>query len=382
MDIKIIESIEHIWTKAKETGFFDNISKIYDLLFHPRKFWADYNTLSFSEKWFQFICYATVFALFVWWSHVDLSVPEIGKIVIGELVSLVVLFIIIYFANVLVDHSLKEKIINVIVYCCYVKLIAAIPVIISIKLSHVTESYFYLALGFIFGFIIDLYLYFISAFVFQKGRKKVILAFLLTLVMVNIFDGLYIASGFRGSNHGDYDDFLFLERKEYKRSLKIDVYSIPFYVCNYESKDSVWYLYTSPFDSIARRIYIDDNKYMNDLQADKDSIDGIIKICKFDSNKDYFKTLSNLYKVILHTHEQKTYEYNPIVNSRYINNDTIIYRLFNTEANTLFRELALYEIDLKKQYETAIKTGYLSYAFHPFLFIQMWFKKMNDTQMT
>ena len=340
MDINIFEEIEHIWKKAKEYGFFDHILKINDFLFHPRKFWDNYNTLSNSEKVHQFICYSILFALVIWWSSKDITYPEIVRILIAELVVYFFFIIIIYFANVIVDCSLKRKKVNVIIYCFYVKLIVSIPFIVFIKLYNITESYFYLAIGIIFGFFMEVYLFLISAYAFQKKSKKVLFAFLLTVLLVNLYDCFFIFTGINGPRNSHFDDIITVERYDFKKSLN-DVYGLPILVCFTASNDSVWYTYIDRTNDEAAT-FRDDNKYMSDLKEDIDSIDVIIKRCRYDSNRDYFKSLLCLKKKVLTAHEQKTYINNPIYSmSPLTDNDTIYFKKYNDEVQTFNIQLMI-----------------------------------------
>ena len=196
---------------------------------------------------------------------------------------------------------------------------------------------------------------------------------MLTLLFLNIFDGIFAFSGFRAPHNENYDDILIEERFDLGQSLKSG-YDIPSHVCTWESSGKTWYLYSNPLDSIASKKNQDDNKYFKDLKEDIDSLNGIINRCRYNSNKDFFRSLILLKKEILYVHEKQTYKTNPIIKVEEIYSDSILIDriLFRDYSNTIVLknyELLEFEIDSKKQYEKATKTLNLFYILHPVLII-------------
>jgi len=372
---KAIETLEQTLKKAKEIGFFEKISQIPDFLFRPRKFWDEYETMTVTDKWQQFVCYALLFSITIWWASSDIAtLSDIGKSIIGELVTVIVYIIIVYLGNVLVNHIISSRVTSIIAFCCYVKLIVLIPQIIFLKLFFLTESYLYFSFAVIFSIIAETYLLIVSCYAFQKSAKRFILACLLTILLINIYDSVCLITGLSAPHNPNFEDILSKERLDLSKSLK-GGYDVPTYAVTQESNNKTWYLYSNPYDTIATRKVHDDNKYMSDLSEDIDSLNSIINRCKYDYNKKFFISLQLLDKNILHIHENQSFKNNPVIKiTDLISNDTILidrlfYRNYSDEVNSSNADLLEYVFYLHKQYETSMKPDNLLIVFHPVVLI-------------
>ena len=249
---------------------------------------------------------------------------------------------------------------------------------IALRFFVLCESYFYLALAIILAFIGEIYLYFVPAYVFQRGWKKITLAFVVTLICVNVYDGFFILSGFQRTHNGNFDDILTEERFDLGKNLK-GGYDIPTHVCSWEGIDKNWYLYGSPFDSIATSRETDDAAYMKEIKEDADSLAIITERCRFEKNRDFFKMLLVQRRLIQIVHDNKTYKSNPIEKVEVVYKDSmlidrIIFRRFSQEVDSLNTELVKFEIDQRSQYEAAMSVSNILVVFHPVHIIYNWKK--------
>lgn len=374
-----IEQIEKWLSKAKDIGVFEELSKIPDLFINPRKFWYNYDGLTNGRKWLQFFTFSLVFAFILWWAMFsEISFSYLGKALIAEIIVAISSIVIVFSGNVIIDKSLKSKFWHFVAYCCYVRFLVLIPHIIALHFFVLCESYFYLALGIILAFIGEIYLYFVSAYVFQKGWKRTILAFFVTLICLNVYDGFFILTGFQRTHNSNFDDIILEERFYQGKNLK-GGYDIPTHVCSWESIDKNWYLYGSPFDSIATSREIEDVAYINEINEDADSLALITDRCKFTKNKNYFKMMLVQRKLIQFVHDNKTYRSNPIEKVEEVYKDSmlidrIIFRRFSKEVDSLNTELVKFEINQHSQYESAMSVSNILVVFHPVYIIHNWYK--------
>lgn len=374
-----IEQIEKWLSKAKDIGVFEELSKIPDLFINPRKFWNNFDGLTNSQKWLQFFTFALVFTIILWWARFsETSFSYLGKALIAEIIVAISSIVIVFLGNVIIDKSLKSKFWHFVAYCCYVRFLIITPHIMALHFFVLSESYFYLALSIILLFIGEIYLYLVSAYVFQNGWKRTVLAFLVTLICLNAYDGFFILMGFQRTHNSNFDDVILEERFYQGKNLK-GGYDIPTHVCSWESIDKNWYLYGSPFDSIATSREIEDVAYMNEIKEDADSLTLIIERCKYMKNREFFKMMLVQRKLIQYVHDNKTYKSNPIEKVEEIYKDTmlidrIIFRRFSQEVDSLNTELVKFEIDQQSQYEAAMSVSNILVVFHPVYVIHNWHK--------
>ena len=374
-----IEHIEKWLSKAKEKGVFEELSKIPDLLINTRLFWNNYDGLTNGRKWLQFFTFSFVFIIILWWVMFrETSFSYLGKALITEIIVAISSIVIIFLGNIIIDKSLKSKFWHFVVYCCYVRFLVLTPHIMALHLFVLSESYFYLALSIILVFIGEIYLYFVSAYVFQKGWKRTVLAFLMTLICLNVYDGFFILTGFQRTYDSNFDDVILEERFYQGKNLK-GGYDIPSHVCSWESIDKNWYLYSSPFDSIATKRETDDVTYMNEIKEDADSLALITERCKFAKNRDFFQMMLVQRQLIQFVHDNKMYKSNPIEKVEAIYKDSIlidriIFRRFNQDVDSLNTKLVKFEIDQHSQYESAMSVSNILVVFHPVHIIHNWLK--------
>ena len=374
-----VEQIEKWFSKAKEIGVFEELSKIPDLFIKPKIFWNNFDGMTTSRKWLQFFTFALVFTIVLWWAIFrETSFTYLGKALIAEIIVAISSIVIVFLGNVIIEQSLKGKFWHFVAYCCYVRFIVLIPYIIALHFFVLCESYFYLALGIILAFVGEIYLYFVPAYVFQKGCKRTLLAFLVTLICLNAYDSFFILTGFQRTHNSDFDDIILEERFYQGKNLK-GGYDIPTHVCSWESIDKNWYLYSSPFDSVATSREIDDASYMNEIKEDADSLTLITERCKFMKNKEFFKMMLVQRKLIQFVHDNKTYKSNPIEKVEDIYKDSmlidrILFRRFSQEVDSLNTELVKFEIDQHSQYESAMSVSNILVVLHPVYIIHNWLK--------
>ena len=185
MDIEtILGKIDKLWDKAEGLGIINHVVKIWDFIFHPRKFWQDYCDLTRKEKNAQFVTYGILYALVIWLtSFNNPTYVELAKLIPIQATLAVYYVIIVFLANVIVGRK-KGCFVFAVVLCCYVKFIFSIFQLLALKAYYDTEYPLALAIAVLIPLLAELLCLGYAAVVWQRGRKKIIGAFVLSLVMM------------------------------------------------------------------------------------------------------------------------------------------------------------------------------------------------------
>ena len=106
--MEFFEQIILFLKKVSEWGVLQHISKIYDMLVHPRRFWQTYDRMSLNDKLMQFATYAALFASFLWlMSYSRPTSGELLKVLIIEISTIIPYILIAYLANSIVKKRLE-----------------------------------------------------------------------------------------------------------------------------------------------------------------------------------------------------------------------------------------------------------------------------------
>lgn len=374
MDLDILDKLESFGQKVKEWDVLGHIQRIKDMLLHPRHFWQEYDKMPIKDKLIQFVTYAALFALTIW-LVVDesLSIADLAKITTMEVASLFVFVVILYIANSTVKKDWRGLLFYV-VFCCYVKFICLIPQLITFKAYYLSETPLLMGVAAFISVVAELIILIYPAYICQNSKKNILLAILISVLFLNIYDSFYIVTGFSRSTNSNFENVIARERYELGKSIK-NAYDIPsFAVCSERNKD-VWYLYSNPTDSVASLKFNDKARFFKDLTEDIDSLKSLSGRCRFKTNRNFFNEMYQLKKGILYVHETRLYENSPVCKQTDVMMDSVIVdRIYYREFNRVIEEenarLMKQEIKEVEQFEMAFSTYYIGALWHPVLFVK------------
>lgn len=381
MGIVFIDEIEKYLKKASEIGILNHLRNIFDLIFHPRLFWHNYNQMPVKDKITQYATYGALFLFFVWLTAYDsLTLRELLRILTMEIMGFFPYFFIVYLGNIIISRREKALLFSF-VFCCYIKFIFCIPELLFLRLYYETESPIIMAFSFFIPIIVELIILIYSVYVWQIGKKKIISAILTCILLLNLYDCVFIFTGWSKPFIPNYGNKIAKERFELGKSLK-NAYEIPTYVCSHSKGKDIWYLYTNPFDSIASNKFGNVNGYIDNVKQDIDSLKSIVNRARFRTNKDFFNQLYILKKEIVYVHETQSFKSSPIIGEKQIYEDSILrdivtYQEFDRELFEMNSELIENETEIVEQYEMARYPNYFGCLWHPCLFIHMLYNKQE-----
>jgi hypothetical protein len=259
-----------------------------------------------------------------------------------------------------------------VVFCCYTKYICIIPQLLAFRAYYEFETPVFLGIAALIAVLGELMVLFYPAYIWQKTKRNILFAFFLSVLFLNIYDGFYIITGLPRSKSSNYDNIILKERFELGKAIK-NAYDIPYFVVSSDHSKDVWYLYSSPTDTVASLKYTDTDKFISVLSQDIDSLKAVSNKCRFKTNKEFFNEMYLLKRRILYSHETKQYMNSPIYKETDVMKDSIIvdriyYRLFDKDATELNTKLLKQELKEEEQYSMAFYVRYLGALWHPFLF--------------
>ena len=185
MDSESLDKIDKLWESAERMGFIGHFLSVWAFLFHPRSFWAKYKNLTPKDKCYQFIAFAAVYAATIWLTSYDSpSVGELIKRIVVLIVMLSYYIGVVFLANFIVNRKVKLFRFAA-VNSCYTSFLYGIPQLFAIKIYYEKEIPLFLALAVILPFIVELIIIVSSAYVWQRGRWKVLKAVVLSIVFLN-----------------------------------------------------------------------------------------------------------------------------------------------------------------------------------------------------
>lgn len=377
--MEFFEQIILFLKKVSEWGVLQHISKIYDMLVHPRRFWQTYDRMSLNDKLMQFATYAALFASFLWlMSYSRPTSGELLKVLIIEISTIIPYILIAYLANSIVKKD-WSRFMFFCVSCCYIKFICLIPELVFLRTYYETETPLMMAIVAFIPIIVELLNFVLPAIVYQTSKRKIIIAVLLSIAFLNIYDGVFVFTGWPRPRVGSSENLITKERYKLGQSVK-NAYDIPTHVCSHNNGKDVFYLYSSPIDSVSSVKYENPDEYIKILKEDIDSLKAIEGRCLFKTNKEFFSKMYDLKKDVLYVHETKSYKRYPVIKESVIKYDSIVvdiitYQEFNRVISNENDRLLEQEIIWTEQYREAFSTNYIGYLWHPILFFTSVYKK-------
>lgn len=368
-----LNKLEDFWKKVKEWGVLRQLGKIPDMLCHPRHFWQDYKSMSIKDKIVQFTTYAALFALVIWLvTYETLSLGELAKIVAMEIAALFVYVVILSLANMIVAREWKG-IWFFVVFCCYTKFICLIPEVLALKGYIETETPLLMGVAILIPVLVELALLIYPAYIWQKTKNRIVWAILLSVVFLNVYDGIFIVTGMPRPKTTNFDNAIHKERFELGKSIK-NAYDIPTYVFSWESDKQERFLYSNPADSVATLKYDDTEKFFAVLVEDMDSLKAISGRCRFKTNKTFFNQMYALKKTALYVYETKAYRDSPIFKQTDVMVDSVVldrilYREYSKDVKEMNDKLFVQEAQEAEQFSKVTSVNYLGALWHPVMFI-------------
>ena len=369
----LLSRFDKLWEQAESLGIIRHVVRIWVFFFHPRKFWQEYETLTRKEKIVQFVTYATLYALVIWLtSFSNPTYVELAKLVPLQVTLVVYYVIIVFLGNVIVSRN-KGGFGLAVVLCCYVKFLFSIPQLLALKAYYDTEYPLALVIAVMFPLLAELMCLGYAVFVWQRGRKKTIIAVAVSFVMMNLLDFAISLTGWEKLYNEFSDNLIVKEREDLLKSLH-GVYDIPLYVCYGDSGIADSYVVRDYYEPMGEAVIIEKDVYDARVKEDMDTLRVLARSCMFRTNKDYFDELYTQKKHILNTNEAGKMKDMPIMTGgRSWDYETMElrgkayrkYEKFLSEGNF---SLINHAADVMQKHREAYSYSRISYIWHPYLY--------------
>lgn len=372
IDFDIFENIDKAYKNAKELGFFQNFFRIPDCIFSPRRFWHQYKELSFKSKFIQFLTYAALYAFALWiMPYKNLSSKELLSYVMIQAVGVIVYAIVAYIANIVCGKG-KGLFKFLLILCLYIKFIGGFIHLVVLKFYYTFENPLVLSIAAVIPLALELMNFSHAAIVWQKGKYKVVGTFILSIMILNIYDYVINKTKWDMGHHPYQQNLIEAEMRTQANSLNY-FYDVPMYI-SYNENDSVDGVVVhdicklfNPTKKIDLKIY--DAKLKDDI----DSLWVIINRCQYKMNKDLFQDLLDVKKDVLTINESGSFSETPMIFAGHLlNHDRSIecyaiqeYDRSITERN--FYAFEKYNKALERHHE-AFAVNKLGYLWHPVLY--------------
>ncbi len=365
----ILADIEKAYKKASDLGFFRYVFKIPDLIFHPRRFWKEYDKLSFKSRLFQFLTYASLYAFALWlMPYKDLSIKELWSYLTIQSVGIIVYAAIAYLSNVIFGKR-KGLFTSLLLLCLYIKFIGSFVHLIVIKIYYYFEDPLALTVAAVIPLVVELLNFSHAAFICQKNKYKIFGVFFISLVILNIYDYAKIYFNLDGKYNPYYFNLIVVEKDNQANSLNY-FYDVPSYI-SYNKNDSVDGIIVHDISLLFENTKkIDLHLYNSKLKDDIDSIRVIINRCQYKMNKDLFQDLLDIKKDMLTINESKTFSEAPMIFAGHLlshGRSIECYAIKEYDRSLVNRNFYAFEKydNILKQHQEAFAVNQLGYLWHP-----------------
>ena len=374
MDIEtILGKIDKLWEKAEGLGIINHVVKIWDFIFHPRKFWQEYCDLTRKEKNVQFLTYGILYALVIWLtSFNNPTYVELAKLVPIQATLVVYYVIVVFLANVIVSRN-KGDFAFAVVLCCYIKFIFSIPQLLALKAYYDTEYPLALAIAVIIPLIAELLCLGYAAFVWQSKRKQVLGAFVLSIVMMNLVDFAISLTGWKRVYNEFSDNLIVEERNDLLKSLN-GVYDMPLFVCYGDSGVAEGYVVRDYYEPMGEAVEVEADVYNAKVKEDMDTLRVMARNCRFKTNREFFNELYTQKKHIINTNgASKKKDFTFMTGGRIWDYGTIelrgkTYRKYEEMMKEGDFALIRHAAGIMQKHNEAYSYNKISYIWHPYLY--------------
>lgn len=367
MDSESLDKIDKLWDSAERLGFIGHFLSIWIFLFHPRSFWGKYQSLTAKDKCFQFIAYAALYALAIWLTSYDSpSVEELIKRIATQIVILSYYIGVVFFANMIVNK--KEKFFPfVAVNSCYTAFLYGIPQLFVNKIYYENEIPLFLALAVILPFVVELIIIVSSAYVWQRGRWKVLKAVILSILFLNIADVTCMLAGWDRSESFK-DNLMVKEREDLIRPITT-IYDMPRYYCFGENDSIKGYVVTT-YAGMGYSRFEEAENYNNSLKEEIDSLKAVAARSRYKMNKNFFNDMFKVKKEVLAINERRGFKNSPFLNHADIGREEqrfngMTLRSYDTDVCDVFWSVRSKDGDVMEKHKEAFSCNKIGYLWHP-----------------
>ena len=367
MDSESLDKIDKLWNSAERMGFIGHFLSIWVFLFHPRQFWDKYKNLTAKDKCFQFIAFVAVYAAIIWLTSYDSpSVEELIKRIATQIVILSYYIGVVFFANLIVNK--KEKLFRfAAVNNCYTAFLYGIPQLFAIKIYYENEIPLFLALAVILPFVVELIIIVSSAYVWQRGRWKVLKAIILSILFLNIVDVACMSAGWDRSESFK-DNLMVKEREDLIRPITT-IYDMPRYYCFGENDSIKGYVVMSYVGKGYSR-FEEAETYNNILKEEIDSLKAVAARSRYKLNKDFFNDMFRVKKEVLAINERRVFKNLPFLNHADIGREEqrfngMTLQSYDTDVCDEFWSVRSKDGDVMEKHKEAFSCNKIGYLWHP-----------------
>ena len=367
MDSESLDKIDKLWDSAERMGFIGHFLSIWLFLFHPRSFWDKYKKLTAKDKSYQFIAFAAVYAATIWLTSYDSpSVEELIKRIVVLIVMLSYYIGVVFLANFIVNRKVKLFRFAA-VNSCYTSFLYGIPQLFAIKIYYEKEIPLFLALAVILPFIVELIIIVSSAYVWQRGRWKVIKAVVLSIVFLNVADVACMLAGWDKSDSFK-ENLVIKEREDFIRPITT-IYDMPRYYFFGENDSIEGYVVTT-YAGMGYSRFEEADNYNKSLKEEIDSLKAVAARCRYEINKDFFTDMFRVKKEVLALNERRVFKNSPFLNhadigreEQQFNGKTL--QSYDKDVCDAFWTVRSKDGDMLEKHKEAFSCNKIGYLWHP-----------------
>ena len=367
MDSESLDKIDKLWDSAERLGFIGHFLSIWAFLFHPRLFWDKYRNLAAKDKCYQFIAFAAIYALAIWLTSYDSpSVDELIKRIATQIVVLSYHMGVVFLANFIVNR--KDGLFRfAAVNSCYVFLLYGIPQLFALKLYYESETPLFLALAVISPLLLELVIIVSSAYVWQRGRWKVMKAIILSVVFMNIADVACILAGWDRTD--SFKDNLIVKERENLILPITTLYDMPRNYCFGENDSIMGYVVTT-YTGMGYSRFEEVENYTNSLKEETDSLKAVASRCRYEINKDFFNEMFRIKKEVLAINERRVFKNSPFMTHADVGREEkrfngMTLQSYDTDVCDAFWAVLKKDGDLIEKHKEAFSCNKIGYLWHP-----------------
>lgn len=365
------------WKLLSSFGVVQYLVDIYDFFFHPKVFWGQFSSQSPTQKfWRTFtytaICVVTIFCLFdddfKFQAIADSLLTETGSLLPFWIVAVVIIFSCQGFCQFSKAASLAFFL------SFFIKALFCPIQCVFLKLYNNTDSYAYLFVSEVVTIAAELYLLYVSIFVFhqEKNKKTILTGILMGIFTFAIVDGLDLV--FRSTKSTGTENFAnrVVQEQDDKFDGLFTKFLIPQAVVITDSIPLFFYLYAMPTDTVLYRLQIDDGTYIENIKADIKFIEERLPKIYRKANIELAKDLLEIKKAVVYTNDSKSFSKEPRCHVSYKDSTTnfgcMVYDYNNNIWEDNYRLMRKYCWKYC-QYDLAMSVSILQFAYRPLLII-------------
>lgn len=289
-------------SKLLEYIGFDNLKdysiEIFDFYLKPIRFFRKFSKKDLAEKILQTIYYCIILIALGYILIEEITIKELAKATIFEISALIGIIITLSTSELIVSKIKKKKprIVDLIFFAIIAKLLIAPFQVVFYGMFLNYENYNYFFISNLIILFLTLYILFFSAIIFNKRKKYSLIQIILNLLIINILFftiNKISLDNFSTFEYG-YSDRIMEERLKKGLYLK-EIYTVPTHktlVFGENINPEVFYLFSTPFDTISKGGIERQNKFKENIKYNLNVLD-TLKL-KSKRNQAFFKKIEKL----------------------------------------------------------------------------------------